>query len=82
MDVTAAAFVDAATVDFHLRDGYVAAIDRGMPLADAGLDIDGQPHGPRPDIGADERTPALCHCGRHRVDGAPSPGGSYRMERQ
>ena len=43
--------------DFHLTDGATMAIDAGLPLdpAVAGVDIDGDPHGDAPDIGADER---------------------------
>lgn len=54
---TADLFIDAAAGDFHLRATAVAAIDRGLVVADAGVDLDGQPHGDRPDIGADEHRP-------------------------
>lgn len=49
-------FVDAAGRDFHLVDGASAAIDQGVALPNAGLDMDGESHdnGP-PDLGADER---------------------------
>ncbi|MCC6555776.1 MAG: hypothetical protein IT372_22670 [Polyangiaceae bacterium] len=52
----AATFVDAAAHDFHLSPEAAAAIDQGVPLPEAGLDMDGEPHtsGP-PDLGADER---------------------------
>lgn len=49
-------FVDASALDFHLAEAASSAIDQGVPLDDAGLDLD---HEPRtdgaPDIGADER---------------------------
>lgn len=53
---TAALFVDASSGDLHLADGASDAIDKAGPLADHGLDIDGEPHtaGP-PDLGADEK---------------------------
>jgi hypothetical protein len=51
--VSAADFVDAAGLDFHLRAGS-KAIDAGLVLDDGGEDLDGQPRGSRPDIGADE----------------------------
>lgn len=55
-DVPLDTFVDAAQLDFHLAPGASAAIDRGVAVDDAGLDLDGEPHtnGP-PDLGADER---------------------------
>jgi hypothetical protein len=50
-------FVDAASLDFHLAEGASAAIDQGVEVDEAGVDIDGQPHdrGAAPDLGADER---------------------------
>ncbi len=49
-------FVDAPGGDFHLAASASAAIDRGVVVAEAGLDIDGEPHDRgAPDIGADER---------------------------
>jgi hypothetical protein len=50
-------FVEPAAGDFHLTDEASGAIDSGVPLDDAGLDIDGQPRtrGATPDLGADER---------------------------
>jgi hypothetical protein len=48
-------FVDPSGLDFHLTAGAVAAIDAATPHPSSGVDIDGQPHGPAPDIGADER---------------------------
>ncbi|MEJ7734640.1 MAG: hypothetical protein WKG00_36280 [Polyangiaceae bacterium] len=50
-------FVDAAGLDFHLGAAAAAAIDQGVVDADAGQDIDGEPHtlGGAPDVGADER---------------------------
>jgi hypothetical protein len=48
-------FRNAARLDFHLRRGAAGAINRGVRVRAAGLDIDGRPHGVgRPDIGADE----------------------------
>ena len=48
-------FRNPARLDFHLRPGAGGAIDRGVSVNAAGLDIDGRPHtvGP-PDLGADE----------------------------
>jgi hypothetical protein len=50
-------FRNPARLDFHLSPLATGAIDRGVPVSAAGLDIDGTPHavGP-PDIGADETT--------------------------
>jgi hypothetical protein len=48
-------FVDPSGLDFHLTAGAAAAIDAATPFPDSGVDIDGQPHGGEPDIGADER---------------------------
>jgi hypothetical protein len=50
-----ATFVSVPT-DFHLAAGATTAIDQGVTVTEAGLDLDGEPHthGP-PDIGADER---------------------------
>ncbi len=48
-------FVDAPAADLHLTVDAVAAIDAGVPHAQAGHDIDGQQHNEtNPDIGADE----------------------------
>ena len=48
-------FRKPARLDFHLGRAATGAIDRGVRLRAAGLDIDGAPHaaGP-PDLGADE----------------------------
>jgi hypothetical protein len=47
-------FVAPARGDFHLRPG-AAAVDRGVAVTQAGLDLDGQRHDAgRPDLGADE----------------------------
>ena len=53
--VPASWFRNAARLDFHLSRAAAGAIDRGVPVRAAGLDIDGKPHsvGP-PDLGADE----------------------------
>lgn len=48
-------FVDPAGGDAHLTASAAMAIDQGAVEADAGLDIDGEPHGASPDLGADER---------------------------
>lgn len=49
-------FVDVAGHDLHLAAGACAALDQGVPLLDAGNDIDGEPHtAGAPDLGADER---------------------------
>jgi hypothetical protein len=55
--VPAGDFVNAAAADFHLAAGASDAIDKGVALPEAGLDLDGQPHtaGAGPDLGADER---------------------------
>jgi hypothetical protein len=51
-------FKNAAGVDYHLRPGAAGAIDRGLVVKEAGLDMDGRPHdvGP-PDYGAYEYRP-------------------------
>ena len=53
--VPAGWFRNPGRLDFHLRPRAVGAIDRGVRIGAAGLDIDGTPHavGP-PDLGADE----------------------------
>jgi hypothetical protein len=53
--VPAGWFRNPARFDFHLRPRAAGAIDRGVRVGAAGLDIDGTPHavGP-PDLGADE----------------------------
>jgi hypothetical protein len=53
--VPASWFRDPERLDFHLSRTAAGAIDRGVRLRAAGLDIDGTPHavGP-PDLGADE----------------------------
>jgi hypothetical protein len=49
-------FVDPTRGDFHLTASASDAIDRGVTLTEAGLDIDGEPHTHgAPDLGADER---------------------------
>lgn len=48
-------FVDVNARDFHLAPGATEAIDRGVVVDGAGLDLDGEARGTRPDIGADER---------------------------
>jgi hypothetical protein len=49
-------FVGPTQGDFHLTAGAGNAIDRGVTLTEAGLDIDGEPHSHgAADLGADER---------------------------
>jgi len=46
---------NATPPDLHLAAGASQAIDKGVPVAEAGKDIDGAPHeNGAPDIGADE----------------------------
>jgi hypothetical protein len=54
--VAAADFKDPATGDLHLTAAATDAVDQGIVLPEAGLDIDGEPHaaGAAPDLGADE----------------------------
>ena len=59
--VTTTAFVDPAKADLHLRADFAAAVNAGRVLPDAGLDIDGEPRGATPDIGADERGAEPAH---------------------
>ncbi len=55
-NIDAALFVDPANLDFHLRDTAAAAIDSGVVVDEAGIDIDGETRdkGDGPDLGADE----------------------------
>lgn len=55
--VPLAYFVDGAAGDAHLTASATDAIDRGVVEAQAGRDVDGEPHdhGAAPDLGADER---------------------------
>jgi hypothetical protein len=49
-------FVDAAGGDLHLAASASAAIDQGVPVAEATSDLDGEPRDDgAPDLGADER---------------------------
>ncbi|NUO48245.1 MAG: hypothetical protein HOV80_05230 [Polyangiaceae bacterium] len=52
-------FVDVLSnpPNLHLVSTATAAIDTGVSSANAGVDMDGQAHGPKPDIGADELSP-------------------------
>jgi hypothetical protein len=54
--VAASDFKDPTTGDLHLLPTATDAIDQGVAVPEAGLDIDGQPHtaGAAPDLGADE----------------------------
>ena len=49
-------FVDAAVGNLRLTSDAVDAIDRGLVLSDVADDVDCEPRGSAPDIGADERT--------------------------
>lgn len=48
------AFVDALRGNLRLTEKAVEAIDKAIPLAEVGDDIDGKPRGSKPDIGAHE----------------------------
>ncbi|MFB3785029.1 MAG: right-handed parallel beta-helix repeat-containing protein [bacterium] len=50
-------FMDPARGDLHFKNAASTAIDAGRPLPEVTDDLDGQPRGPRPDLGADEFTP-------------------------
>lgn len=54
--IDASYFVDAANLNFHLADSATDAIDQGVSVGEAGVDIDGETHdmGAAPDLGADE----------------------------
>ncbi len=55
---TPLAYFVAAGSDFHLQSGAANAIDQGVSVAQAGVDMDGQAHDQgAPDLGADERKP-------------------------
>lgn len=56
-NVPRAYFVDAEGGDVHLTEVATGAIDQGVVLEEAGLDLDGDAHdrGAGPDLGADER---------------------------
>jgi hypothetical protein len=54
----ASLFVNAAGADYHLAAGASAAIDKGVVVPEAGLDLDGKAHDVgAPDLGALERRP-------------------------
>ena len=48
-------FMNPAVQDFHLLASAVNAIDKGVVVPEAGLDMDGVAHGATPDLGAYER---------------------------
>ena len=50
-------FVDAAKGNLHLTAGAVDALHKAAVDRDVEDDVDGQPRGGRPDLGADERLP-------------------------
>jgi hypothetical protein len=51
-------FVDAPGGDLHLQSSASGAIDQGVAVPQAGVDMDGQTHDVgAPDLGADERAP-------------------------
>jgi hypothetical protein len=54
-NVPLAYFVDVAAQDFHLVASAVNAIDKGVVVPEAGLDMDNVAHGAAPDLGAYER---------------------------
>jgi Right handed beta helix region len=47
-------FVDPGHGNLHLSSIAAGVVDRGLPLTEVVEDIDGQPRGNKPDIGADE----------------------------
>jgi hypothetical protein len=48
----------APGTDFHLKSGATSAIDQGVSVPQAGVDMDGKPHSQgAPDLGADELGP-------------------------
>jgi hypothetical protein len=47
--------LNPATQDFHLLASAANAIDKGVVVPEAGLDMDGAAHGSSPDLGAYER---------------------------
>jgi len=54
----ASLFVDATGVDYHLKSSASQAIDKGVVVTEAGLDLDGNAHGVgAPDLGAYEYKP-------------------------
>jgi hypothetical protein len=54
----ASLFVNAAAIDYHLLATASAAINKGVVVSEAGLDLDGNPHTVGvPDLGAYERQP-------------------------
>jgi hypothetical protein len=55
--VPAAYFVNPSAQDFHLVATAANAIDQGVVVPEAGLDMDGAPHGASPDLGAYEHSP-------------------------
>lgn len=57
-NAAAALFVNASGADYHLAPGASAAIDKGVVVTGAGLDLDGKGHdNGAPDLGAYERQP-------------------------
>jgi hypothetical protein len=60
-------FANAANGDLHLNSDAAAAIGKGVVLdaAKSGVDMDGRPHDPAPDIGAYQHTPtSIAHAER------------------
>jgi hypothetical protein len=47
-------FIDPARGNLHLKSTAIEAIDKGMVMSEVTEDLDRQPRGARPDIGADE----------------------------
>lgn len=56
-NVAASDFVDVTAQDLRLVAGTSDAIDRGVVVADPGLDMSGNPHDASPDLGAYEYQP-------------------------
>ena len=54
-NVSTSYFVNSVAQDFHLLATAANAIDQGIVVPEAGLDMDGMPHGTSPDLGAYER---------------------------
>ena len=75
-DLTAA-FVAPGEGNLHLTAAATGAIDRASPLPDAGEDIDRNPRGRAPDLGAHEFKPPP----PGPASRSPRPGGAGRGER-
>ena len=72
-------FVNAPAGDLHLNASATVAIDRGVPVPNAGQDWDGEarPRGVGPDIGADESDGSTGgSTGKTSPDGTTVPGAT------